>query len=150
MKQRLIKRSATHSPSSDFMLPVMSLLLITISFLLGNLGFLQLYSSPVRVGDKDTTVKPAPVVAQLKIHARDQEFFILNGSSGETLEHQTLHSAKKLERILRAEINKYPSLDAVIVSVDLDVSYDTVMRFLPVFHKVPNRFEIVLMPKEAS
>jgi len=152
------------------LMPIMSLMVILIPLLIGNIAFFHLKAIEVNVpGNSSAAPAQAPskatqkVIAHLTVDAESLLLNLVDENSGKVVETFTMRikndGLPALSRKLAAMRGEYQRLDLLMVSADKAVKYDKLMSVLnyatqpegratDVAVAKKNPFNVVLVPKE--
>lgn len=127
----------------DAMLPFMSLLLIIIPVLIGNVAFNQLrsielstpgVSEPSTSQPEEETKKPKMITAKLIIEPNTMLLELIDEETAnveEKLQKDVSgEGAKEMFALIRKYKDQYPKLDVVMVNIHQDVTYDKIVQVL--------------------
>lgn len=152
------------------LMPIMSLMVILIPLLIGNIAFFHLKAIEVNVpGNAAAAPEQAPskatqkVIAHLTVDAENLLLNLVDENSGKVVETFTMRVKNEglpaLSRKLAAMRSEYQRLDLLMVSADKAVKYDKLMAVLNFATQPEARatdvsvakrspFNVVLVPKE--
>lgn len=141
----------------DAMLPFMSLLLIIIPLLIGNVAFFHFKSIEVSVpgvSDPDSAPPPPPATAEKKVTARllietgKMQFDLLDEETAEPIEkvvgEVTREKALEFFEKLKTFKNTYPKLETLMVNIYEQVMYESMAMVLEVMRSPIDIAEINL------
>ncbi len=149
----------------DPMLPFMSLLLIIIPVLIGNIAFYHFKSIEVNIpgtsaeneekkDDSSAKNEDDNVILQLTVEEKEVILNLVNEDSGETVLKEVVQNKEeqyeKINAFILAQKNKYPKLNAILASVGLSIEYEQLVKIFDqckIGEDKVNNLTIVLMPK---
>jgi len=154
--------------SDEHMLPIMSLMLILIPFLVGNVAFLKLKSISVSTPGisediaLQQTKKTRNVIVQMNISLRGYKMDLLDEDTGDTIQsimvRRNQRGHDQVQSVLARMKIQHPKLSTLLVSVDQVVNYKQLVSILDrakfpfgaaklANGKNPPVLNIVLLPK---
>jgi len=163
MRSRKTRTQEIESDDSNTMMPVMSLMIVLIPFLVGNVAFLQLEAIEVHspgLGQSEAAIakKLRSYITQLSVKTDQYSLELMDEETGATVrtEHSSTGKAGRSSMMgaLQAFRQEYPKMNTILVSVDSAVTYREVTK---VFEKLrmlnhdvaeKAKVNIVLLPKE--
>jgi len=149
----------------DPMLPFMSLLLIIIPVLIGNIAFYHFKSIEVNVPginqnenkpdqSKEITKADDAVILQLRIDTNQLILTLLNEGNGQTVNEENItnkeEDLEKIQGMVSKLQEKYHKLDTVLVSIDKTIKYEDVVKILNHFTETTGtqkKMTLVIMPQ---
>ena len=153
------------------MLPIMSLMLILIPFLVGNVAFVQLKTVPVSTPGASNPEQMTPekkktqaVMAKLDISNNKLLVQLLNEDTGDTIQKFNIDNnepgVKQLKNVVATWKSQYLKLDSLLVSIEENVPYKKIVDALekvkfPYGSKAINgnpapKMSVVILPKGAA
>ncbi len=158
------KNNSNEDDTNLSLLPIMSLLVILIPLLIGNVAFFHLRSIEVNSPSVSTnepvipsgeTNKDRQVVIQLSVSVQKYSFELIDEDTGEPISKLEIPTdgGKEIKTISQKLFNvkkTYPKLDTILVSVEKNVKYKTLVTILDKC-KTPNGtqvepFKLVIIP----
>jgi len=161
------KKSSLDNPEDELdpMLPFMSLLLIIIPVLIGNIAFYHFKSIEINVPginqdkNKPDQLKEASkvdekVILQLRVDSDKIIFTLLNEADGQTVSEENIENKeeelKKIQIMVSKLQEKYHKLDTTLVSIDKKIRYEDVIKILNHFSETTSeqkKMTLVIMPQ---
>ncbi|OFZ49772.1 MAG: hypothetical protein A2381_18150 [Bdellovibrionales bacterium RIFOXYB1_FULL_37_110] len=149
----------------DPMLPFMSLLLIIIPVLIGNIAFYHFKSIEVNIPGinqdknkpeqlKEASKMDEKVILQLRVDSDKLIFTLLNETDGQTVSEENIANKEeefnKIQTMILKLQEKYHKLDTTLVSIDKKIRYEDVVKILNHFTEIANhqkKMTLVIMPQ---
>ena len=149
----------------DPMLPFMSLLLIIIPILIGNIAFYHFKAIEVNIPGinqdknqpdqlKEASKMDEKVILQLRVDSDKLIFTLLNENDGQTVSEENIankeEELKKIQTMVSKLQEKYHKLDTTLVSIDKKIRYEDIVKILNHFTEITNnqkKMTLVIMPQ---
>lgn len=150
------------------LLPIMSLMLILIPFLVGQVAFMHLKSISINTPGASSSEeleedpKEKSVVIQLDVYHQKYQVQLLEESSGNPIAVTDLVAGSQAQQRLFALLQQwrryYPKLKILLVNIDSSILYQDMVRVLDTCRKpielagqsTPFKFKVIVVPKEST